>query len=103
MAKYTKSFQGNYNHFLKYIENEIIQGSMSATIEDRHQSVINNVQCTILVFERYSYIGGNRVSIAITAGGSQATFFKVNTWGEEAFLDKIIDPVEEYIKKNKRR
>ncbi|MFR1598280.1 MAG: DUF6054 family protein, partial [Coprobacillus cateniformis] len=79
--------------------------------------VINNVQCTILVFERYSYIGGNRVSmnvtilgyqdyielIAITAGGSQATFFKVNTWGEEAFLDKIIDPVEEYIKKNKRR
>ncbi|MFQ7412599.1 MAG: DUF6054 family protein [Coprobacillus cateniformis] len=41
--------------------------------------------------------------IAITAGGSQATFFKVNTWGEEAFLDKIIDPVEEYIKKNKRR
>ena len=62
-------------------------------------------------------IGGNRVSmnvtilgyqdyielIAITAGGSQATFFKVNTWGEEAFLDKIIDPVEEYIKKNKRR
>lgn len=90
---------------------------MSATIEDRHQSVINNVQCTILVFERYSYIGGNRVSmnvtilgyqdyielIAITAGGSQATFFKVNTWGEEAFLDKIIDPVEEYIKKNKRR
>ena len=85
--------------------------------EIRHQSVINNVQCTILVFERYSYIGGNRVSmnvtilgyqdyielIAITAGGSQATFFKVNTWGEEAFLDKIIDPVEEYIKKNKRR
>ena len=76
---------------------------MSATIEDRHQSVINNVQCTILVFERYSYIGGNRVSmnvtilgyqdyielIAITAGGSQATFFKVNTWGEEAFLDKL--------------
>ena len=98
-------------------ETEIIQGSMSATIEDRHHSVMNNVQCTILVFERYSYIGGNRVSmnvtilgyqdyielIAITAGGSQATFFKVNTWGEEAFLDKIIYPVEEYIEKNKRR
>ena len=32
MAKYTKSFQGNYNNFLKYIETEIIQGSMSATI-----------------------------------------------------------------------
>ena len=26
---------------------------------------------------------------AITSGGSNALFFKVNTWGEEAFLDKI--------------
>ena len=26
---------------------------------------------------------------AITSGGSQALFFKVNTFGEEAFLDKL--------------
>ena len=26
---------------------------------------------------------------AITSGGSQAMFWKVNTWGEEAFLDKL--------------
>lgn len=56
------------------------------------------------VFERYSYAGGNRVSMnvtlfqseddaihmsAITSGGSQAMFFKINTWGEEAFLEKL--------------
>ena len=56
------------------------------------------------VFERYSMIGKNRVSLnvtlfqgpdgkirlsAITSGGSQAMFFKVNTFGEEAFLDKL--------------
>ena len=28
---------------------------------------------------------------AITAGGSQAVFFKINTLGEEAFLDKLIE------------
>ncbi len=28
---------------------------------------------------------------AITAGGSQAVFFKLNTLGEEAFLDKLIE------------
>ena len=28
---------------------------------------------------------------AITAGGSQAVFFKLNTFGEEAFLDKLIE------------
>ena len=26
---------------------------------------------------------------AITSGGSQAMFFKINTFGEEAFLDKL--------------
>ena len=26
---------------------------------------------------------------AITAGGSQAVLFKINTWGEESFLDTL--------------
>ena len=48
-------------------------------------------------------VGGNRVSLnltlagegedlflsAITSGGSQAMLFKINTWGEEAFLDQV--------------
>ena len=49
-------------------------------------------------------MGGNRVSLnvtlfqngngpvylsAITSGGSQAVFMKFNTFGEEAFLDKL--------------
>jgi len=35
---------------------------------------------------------GNRDTIhlsAIASGGSQALFFKLNTFGEEAFLDKL--------------
>ncbi len=56
-------------------------------------------------------IGGNRLSLtltlfqngdspirlsAITAGGSQAVFFKVNTLGEESFLDDVKDLLEEF-------
>ena len=55
----------------------------------------------VRVYERYSVAGGNRVSLnvtlvgddrelivsAITSGGSQALFFKINTWGEETFLN----------------
>ena len=38
------------------------------------------------------YLGKDPVQLsAITAGGSQAVFFKINTWGEEAFLDKLIE------------
>ena len=53
--------------------------------------------------------GGNRVSMsltlagengrlflsAITSGGSQAVWFKVNTVGEEAFLDTIREVVRQ--------
>lgn len=36
------------------------------------------------------YQTGNEIHLtAITAGGSQALFLKVNTWGEEAFLEKL--------------
>ncbi|EJF39091.1 hypothetical protein HMPREF1141_0627 [Clostridium sp. MSTE9] len=55
-------------------------------------------------------MGGNRVSLnitligngnrlfltAITSGGSQAVFFKVNTMGEESFLDCVKEIVENY-------
>lgn len=81
-----------------------MKGSMSASLEDASDFRSGDARCSVRVFERYSYAGGNRVSLsvtlfqngndaiylsAITAGGSQALFFKINTWGEEAFLDKL--------------
>jgi hypothetical protein len=56
-------------------------------------------------------MGGNRVSLnvtvmgdgqrlfvsAITSGGSQAVFFKINTIGEETFLDICSQSVERYM------
>ena len=33
---------------------------------------------------------------AITSGGSQAMFFKINTFGESAFLDKLVEIVDSY-------
>ena len=55
-------------------------------------------------------LGGNRVSLnvtllsdgnyisvsAITSGGSEAVFFKINTLGESSFLDQLIDVVEAF-------
>ena len=32
--------------------------------------------------------------VAVTSGGSQAVFFKVNTWGEESFLDTLTTALE---------
>ena len=71
------------------------------------------MRCAVRVFERYSAMGGNRVSMnvtlvgndrdlflsAITSGGSQAVFFKLNTLGEESFLEKLVPIVENYKKR----
>ena len=106
MAKIERSINGDFDQVLSNIENGILSGSMSATLEDASDFRSGTARCSVRVFERYSYAGGNRVSLnitlfqndkdpvqlsAITAGGSQAVFFKINTWGEEAFLDKLIE------------
>ena len=50
---------------------------------------------TILSLTLLEADGQIRLS-AITSGGSQAVFFKVNTLGAESFLDTIRDTVERF-------
>ena len=110
MAKYEKQLVGDFDAFLKYLFDGIMNGSVSASYEDGSEWTANGVRVAVRVFERYSYMGGNRVSLnitlagsgnnlfltAITAGGSQAMFWKLNTIGEENFLDKVIELAESY-------
>ncbi len=103
MAKFECRISGDFNMVLNTIEKEILGGSISASLEDGSNYSMNGVRCATRVYERYSFMGGNRVSLnitlmgsenelflsAITSGGSQAVFFKLNTFGEEAFLNRI--------------
>ena len=105
MAKLEQQLRSGFDELLRRIENGILEGSISATLEDSSDFRHGAARCSVRVFERYSYAGGNRVSLnvtlfqggadqpvrlsAITSGGSQAVLWKVNTWGEEAFLDKL--------------
>jgi len=103
VAKLEKTITGDFGEILRRIEDGIVNGSVSASLEDRSDFCVGDIRCSVRVFERYSYMGGNRVSLtvtlfgtgdtihlsAITSGGSQAMFFKINTFGEEAFLNKL--------------
>ena len=103
MAKYERAFTGDFDAALSRLEQAVLDGSASASYEDGSDYRSGDFRCAVRVYERYSWSGGNRVSMsvtlvglgrdlfltAITSGGSQAMFFKVNTWGEEAFLDTI--------------
>ena len=94
MAKLERTLSGDFNQLIKKIETGILNGSMSATLEDSSDFYSGDARCSVRVFERYSYAGGNRVSMnvtlfqngndeirlsAITSGGSQAVLFKINT------------------------
>ena len=108
MAKYEKHLTGNFDELLELVTDGVLNGSMSASYEDGSDWTTGTVRCAVRVFERYSYMGGNRVSMnvtlvgngrdlflsAITSGGSQAVFFKLNTLGEESFLEKLVEIVE---------
>ena len=108
MSKYESALTGNFQEVLDQIEQGIMRGSMSASLEDGSDYSENGIQCAVRVFERYSIIGKNRVSLSVTligngenlflsaiaSGGSQALFFKINTWGEDAFLNRLTEIVE---------
>lgn len=102
MAKFECTSCKNFDTLLSQIENGILTGT--ATLEDSSDFRGNDSRCSVRVFERYSTIGGNRLSLnvtmfqsgddpvqisAITSGGSNAAFFKLNTFGEETFLEKF--------------
>ena len=103
MAKYERRITGDFNALLNHIQNGILRGSASAHLEDGSDFSIDGVRCAVRVFERYSLFGGNRVSLSVTllgkgnelhlsaisAGGSQAMFFKINRVGEHTFLDQL--------------
>lgn len=114
MAKYEKRLKGDFNSLLNWVNRDITSGSISVSFEDGSDFSIGDVKTAVRVYERYSAIGGNRVSMnvtivgngddlfisAITSGGSQAVFFKINTLGEGAFLTICEKSVEEFIRIN---
>jgi len=110
MAKAEYVLRGSFVEILGTIENEILSGSISASLEDGTNWQFGDLRCAVRVFERYSMTGSNRVSLnitmlgqgdtvnlcAITSGGSQALFFKINTFGEEAFLERVREIANRY-------
>lgn len=115
MAQCEKILYGDFDTILNDFNDTILTASSSATFEGGSNYEDENVMLATRAYERYSAFGSNRVSLhitllqscgkvifsAITAGGSSAMFFKINTLGESNFLDTIMPVVEKYSKKNK--
>ena len=110
MAKYESRMKGDFDELLHRLDYGILEGSASAHYEDGSDYATDGVRCAVRVYERYSVLGGSRVSLNITlvgkdedlfistisSGGSQAMFFKFNRWGEGNFLQCALDIIEGY-------
>ena len=91
------------------LHNAVMNGSVSASLEDEGDLPNGSWRCLVRVDERDSWFGGNRVSMTIvvagtegkfkvtviTAGGSEGIFFKLNRVGEKSFLNTVIDAIEQ--------
>ena len=92
MAIFEKTIRDQkFNTLLRKLEQEIPDSNWSADLEAGSDFKEGEARCSVRVFERYSMVGGNRLSLTLTM------FFKVNTLGEEAFLDDVKDLLEEIL------
>lgn len=110
MATYERALQGDFDDFLAYLHNWIRRTSRTATAEGHSDVQIGPARIAVRVYERFSVAGSSRVSlnvtvvgvgqdlqvVAITSGGSQAMFWKMNIWGETTFLDSVVKGIENY-------
>ena len=99
MAKAEYYLHGDFDKVLQSLEAEVFN-SVSASLEASSDFQSPSCRCAVRVYERYSWSGGNRVSLNVTLLQSDgrlfcsaiaAVFFKINTFGEESFLDCVRD------------
>ena len=111
MAKYEGSFKADYDELLNAVEAGVVNGSVTAALEDRSDFYGDNSRCSVRIFERYSYTGGNRLSLSVTlfqegekevqisaiaSGGSTGAVLKINVFGEKAFLETLTNVLKKY-------
>lgn len=112
MAKFQKVIKDDFRSVLNFCDEAVNSGSFTVSLEESSEYRVGDTQVAIRAYERYSYFGKNRVALnftlvcvnnvcyltATSTGGSQGTFFKINTFGEESFLDTLASQIEKRYK-----
>lgn len=111
MAKFECEVYENFELFLNYIEEGILNGSFTATLEDGSNFQDGDLKVAVRVFERYSAFNSNRLSMNLTVigkndklfvsvitSGAGNGLFKILPIGEETFLEKFIELMRRYEK-----
>ena len=69
MAKLEWTLEGDFDAVLRYLHDGILDRSASASWEDGSDYNGAGFRCSVRVYERYSWLGSNRVSLNLTLVG----------------------------------
>ena len=75
MAKLERDLSGSFDRLLDYLHDGILSGSSSASWEDSSDYRSGSFRVAVRVYERYSFMGGNRVSLNLTLVGNGPRLF----------------------------
>ena len=104
MAKLEQKLIGDFDQIIKLIEDGIKCGIPSAALASWSDFSDGDSRCAVRVFDKYSYVDESKLSFsvtlfqkangpihlsAITAGGNQVEWLKINRSGEKELLDKL--------------
>ena len=80
MAIFEKTIRNkNFDKLLRKLENEIPDSSWSADLEAGSDFKEGDARCSVRVFERYSMMGGNRLSLTLTTSLPKLNKLKPST------------------------
>lgn len=110
MARYEATVHGTIEEVKEFINKNKPRLGMTIKTEEEIEGVVDEVKYYMAGFERYAYLGQNRVSlnvlmleysdgvrvVATSLGGSQAVFVKINHWSEDNFLNDFKSLLELY-------
>ena len=110
MARYEATVHGTIDELKAYIEKNKYNLGSTISYEEETTGEVDGIKYYAAGFERFAALGGNRVSlnitmmeysegirvIAMSLGGSQAAFFKINHWSEDNFLNDFVRVLESY-------
>ncbi|MCV2396253.1 DUF6054 family protein [Actinotalea sp. M2MS4P-6] len=110
MAQADYTITGDLDRFVAHLDHAIEQGSATAMVEAKAERRLGDARMAVRVYERFSMVGGNRLSLSVsalavgdrievvvvTSGGSEGVVMKLNTFGEKAFLAKADEAVRAF-------
>ncbi len=96
MAIFEKTIRNQkFNTLLRKLEQEIPDSSWSADLEAGSDFKEGEARCSVRVFERYSMVGGNRLSLTLTMfqnGVLYTIIGNISTWNKNNHSPRLTVP-----------